>query len=280
MIVPESALVLENKHIAPNCFILTVKASALSKTAKPGQFVQLRFPQRDTPFLPRPFSFLDIQKDQIQILYQAVGKGTSLMSQLQKGDHVSLLGPFGTGWPKPEIFNHKTLLMVGGGVGIPPVYHFAIEAKRQLKQTFVASSVIFLGGRTKQLLHSKKEFSTAGFKVHSATDDGSYGHHGTIVERLEDYVESAVSRDVSPSDFQIIACGPTRMLEATAQLAFKYGMDCLVSMEEHMPCGFGACQGCAVQLKDVHTEGGFRYGLCCSEGPVFDAKSIVWEALP
>lgn len=279
MIVPETALVVGNKRIAPNCYVLTVQAPALAKKAEPGQFVQLRFTDREDPFLPRPFSFLDIRKNKVQILYQSVGKVTHLMSELREGDSVSLLGPFGTGWPKPAQFKNKTVLLVGGGVGIPPVYHFAVDAKRRHPR-FTDRAAVFLGGRTKQFLHSRKEFKDAGFKVYCATDDGSSGHHGTVIERLEDYLCDTADKGISPEQFVILACGPTPMLAAAAQLAFKYDIECLVSMEEHMPCGFGACQGCAVQLHDAQFENGRRFGLCCSEGPVFKASAIVWEALP
>lgn len=259
----ESLEVLSNRASAPGHFVLEIASARIARAARPGQFVQILVDGRTEPLLPRPFSFLDVTAKSFRILYQVVGKGTSILAQKKKGDRLTVLGPLGNGFRVLDKKSAARVLLVGGGVGIPPLYHFAKDAGVR-----AARIEVFLGARSKALLHCEKEFRALGIKLALATDDGSRGKKGFVTELLDDAL--ALGSDPK-TDLIIYACGPTPMLKAVSALAAKYGVNCQVSVEEPMPCGFGACLGCAIKVK------GGRYAMACCEGPVFDSRDILWD---
>ena len=288
----ERLKILSNRKIADGHFTIEFESPRIAASAAPGQFVQILVDDLNEPLLPRPFSFLDTGRRGFKILYQVVGKGTALIASKKKGESLVVLGPLGKGFClKPFAEKDGTVVLVGGGVGIPPLYHLA--------RTLLASKAIskknirvFLGGRRKELLHCEKEFRSLGVAATLATDDGSRGHRGVITEPLDDYLgvnylgvwhvpdtktASKTVKTVSgtcQTPVFVYACGPTPMLKAVTALALKYEVPCEVSVEEPMPCGFGACLGCAIK---VEAPGGHRYAISCTEGPVFDAAKIIWD---
>ncbi len=276
----EKCLVKENVKVAPGHFVLKFFSPKISKNARPGQFIQITCVDSYEPLLPRPFSFLTATARDFSVLYHVVGKGTEILSKAKKGDALWVLGPLGNGWslrggpqgrrsnPSAKIASgtacpRNDVVLVGGGVGIPPLYHLAQKLPK-------ASTHVLLGARNKSLLLCENDFKKLKVDLRVATDDGSKGHKGFVTELLNEFLVPGV---------QIYTCGPTLMLKAVSALALKYGVSCEVSVEVPMACGFGACLGCAVKLT-LNSElqaPNYRYAIACCEGPVFQAKDLVWD---
>jgi len=275
--VREKCGVLENKKVATGHFVLTMRSPEIASKATPGQFVQVLCSDGMDPLLPRPFSFLSANKKEFSILYQVVGKGTALLAQAKRGDSLWVLGPLGNGFsihhpPSPPLKRRRAgtiptrpagghhPILVGGGVGIPPLYHLAQSFSRR------QNIHVFLGARNKSLLLCENDFKKLKVNLHVATDDGSKGTKGLVTKPLEDFLKK-----VNPKDTKIYTCGPTPMLKAVSLLSQKYRVDCEVSVEEPMACGFGVCLGCAIKVK------GPRFAMACTEGPVFKASQVLWD---
>ncbi len=262
----ESCKVVSQEKVAPGHFVLTFESPKISKSAKPGQFVQVLCDNSMDPLLPRPFSFLTVTPKNFSLLYHVVGKGTEILSKLKKGDALNVLGPCGNGFTLPVADAKNQYLLVGGGVGIPPLYHFSQEL---LKKKISKKNIhVFLGARDKSLLLCEKEFKKLGITLHLATDNGSRGFKGFVTQVLEEFLKK------NSSTAKVFTCGPTPMMKATTVVASKFKVSCEISVEVPMACGFGACLGCAVK---VHDGSGHRHAIACCEGPVFSGEAIVWE---
>ena len=259
--------VVENKIVAPGHWVLKLRSALIAKEALPGQFIQILCADGShDPLLPRPFSFLDAQAGHFTILYHVVGKGTELLSKIKKRDTLRVLGPLGNGFSM-NTDPAETRLLVGGGVGIPPLYHLA-RTWVDKKVTAKKDIHVFLGARNKSLLLCEKDFAKLGVTLHLATDDGSKGQKGFVTEPFQKFLSSRVKS-------RVYTCGPTPMLKAVSALALKYKVACEVSVEVPMACGFGACLGCAVKVHDE--KGQDRFAIACTEGPVFQGSELVWE---
>jgi dihydroorotate dehydrogenase electron transfer subunit len=271
---PEALKVIENVRTAPGHYRMRLASPRIARTAKPGQFVQITVGEDLDPLLPRPFSFLQTGPGWFDLLYQVVGRGTRILAGKKKGDALTVLGPLGRGWELPgAVRGQVTHVLAGGGVGIPPLYHWAETLVK--KHKVPASRIrVFLGGRSKDFLHCEKAFAKLGVKPVCATDDGSKGFKGRITGVLEPFLSSRAA-SVPTAPVQIYTCGPTPMLKAVSALAAKYSVPAQVSVEEPMPCGFGVCLGCAIKVSD--DKGGHRFALSCTEGPVFDACKVMWS---
>ncbi|MCK4738841.1 MAG: dihydroorotate dehydrogenase electron transfer subunit [Deltaproteobacteria bacterium] len=262
-----NSTVIYNKSIATDVhFLLRLKWSE-KKIPTPGQFVMVSVSDASTsldPLLRRPFSVFDAGKGWIELLYRVVGRGTSLMSTLKKGDKVDVLGPLGKKFPTPKEKNK--LIMVAGGIGIAPFYLLSKTLKNSKKD-----AVLFFGARTKVDARLSAPIKKLGIKVKVSTEDGSLGRAGYVTDAVLDFIEK---------DSVIYACGPMGMLKATAKLAKDAGVLCYVSLESSMACGIGVCLGCALKAsEDVKKTKDKEYVLVCSEGPVFNSKDIEWEKL-
>jgi dihydroorotate dehydrogenase electron transfer subunit len=271
----EKCVILKNTLIAPAHYALTLESSRIASIAAPGQFVQILCGEGTDPLLPRPFSFLTASKRDFTILYQVVGKGTGALSKIAPGKKLWVTGPLGHGFTasirrrQDSIIN--TLVLIGGGVGIPPLYHLA-ETFLAKKTTAVRKENIhvFLGARSKELLLCRNDFKKLGVTLHLATEDGSMGKQGYVTEILDEFLQHS-----NPMRTRAYTCGPTPMLKAVSALATRYQTPCEVSVEVPMACGFGACLGCAIKVK--HTgDSEHRFAIACQEGPVFKAGDILW----
>lgn len=281
----------------------------------PGQFAMIRFGVLD-PFLPRAFSIykashqpsaVSRQKRQkaatgdgdqgsgvggttrLEFLYKVMGRGSTYLSTLKKGQTLELLAPLGRGFTVPE--GLQTAILVAGGIGVPPIVALAEwiartrdqgsgvrgwgteEIDRPLSSNPQLPTpnpqikmVAFIGGKLKEDVLCVRDFKKAGAEVHMVTEDGSMGQKGLVTDILDQYL---LTTDHWPLT-TIYACGPNAMLAAVATVAAKHGLPCQVSMEATMACGFGICMGCAIR---VRSQG---YRLCCKDGPVFDAEEIAW----
>ena len=220
-----------------------------------GQFYMLAAVERwgggddERPYLPRAFSFLRAAAAELSFMLEDVGPGTRRLGELAAGDELWITGPLGDGFRAPH--DGRRALLTGGGVGVPPLAALARE----------------LGGRPQALLGFRDRAHAAGAAVmeHAraevATDDGSVGHHGLVTELLAAELE----RDAHAV---VYACGPPRMLEAVRALCGERGVPSQLALESGMACGFGACYGCVVPLR----EGG--YARICVDGPVLDADRL------
>lgn len=285
-------------------FELTLRVDDFPQAA-PGQFVQLlcSSPQTDAAttsptdesstsvrsmpagiLLRRPFSIGGIHRKgrhcEIDILGRVIGPGTAWLDARLPGDEVDLIGPLGNGFHMPE--PGATALLIAGGVGLPPIRWLG-EA---LRQNGVQTHAIF-GAQTADLIPltlTKQPAKTAEFTLCAAefaehaiativtTDDGSCGVFGRVTDAMRSVLASSSGKAV-----HAYACGPEAMLKAVARLATEFDVPCELALERMMACGMGTCQSCVVPVKDAAAEDGWRYALCCSEGPVFDAKRLAWS---
>ena len=220
----------------------------------------------------------------VDLIYRVVGSGTRWMASLRPGDAVSALGPLGCPFP---ITAKPIAWMVAGGVGLPPMLWLAEALNRAGKR-----AVAFCGAQSKDLLaleldddrpperngfaatQTAVEFSRSGTPVVISTDDGSLGFHGHIGAAMEAYADA---NTVTPADVVVYTCGPERMMKYVADFCAARGIECLVCMERAMACGTGTCQSCVVPISDREDADGWRYALCCTEGPVFDATRVIWD---
>jgi dihydroorotate dehydrogenase electron transfer subunit len=263
------ARVVGNARCAEGFHLMRLEVPGFPPTVAPGQFVHLRLTSGLSPFLRRPFSICDFlpaaagAPARMDILYRVVGKGTALMAGMQPGTELSLLGPQGRGYrvhagPQPR-------MLVGGGVGIPPL-HFL--ARRLIAEGVPSDRIrVLLGARSAGALCLERELRSLEVRVEVATDDGSRGHRGFVTSLLD-----AALREEPGGE--VFACGPTPMLTAVAALARQYAAPCQISLENRMGCALGACRACVWPVRDSAGDG-WHYETVCREGPVFDLQRLV-----
>lgn len=241
----ENAIILSNIEIAKDIWRMEIKTTFAQK-AKPGQFIEISVPGF---YLRRPISICEIKEkeDILVIIYKVLGQGTEKMTELSSGDSLDVFGPLGNGFPIEDI---DKVLLVGGGVGVPPLYETA--KKYRLKGTQVD---VVLGFNDKDAIFYKEEFEQLGCNVEIATMDGSFGTKGTVLD--------AIKANNINTDF-ISACGPLMMLKAL-DATYSKGY---ISLEARMACGLGACMGCVVKDKDGNSL------RVCKDGPVFEVGKV------
>ena len=253
-----AAEVISIEEIAHQIFRLVVRKKEAARSALPGQFVSLYCADRSR-LLPRPISIcdLDLAEGGICLVFRTAGKGTEEFSRLKAGDMVDMIGPLGNGFPE-DVPEMKTALLIGGGIGIPPM----VLLGKALAEKGV--SVIHADGYRDSDTFLTEELSSSG-KLLIATEDGSLGTKGTVLDAIR---ENGITADV------IFSCGPKPMLKAVKEYAKENGIRCYLSMEERMACGVGACLGCVCGTaeKDEHSQ--VKNRRVCKDGPVFAAEDI------
>ena len=242
---------LSARALTKDVFDFVLECPELTALANPGQFAQIRLPGHT---LRRPISICGIDKvaGTLRFVFQIRGEGTAELAQFQPGSEIEILAPLGNGFPVDPV---KRTLLVGGGIGVPPMLGVAAELKEK--------AVAVLGFRNQDAVILEKDFQAVGAKTLIATDDGSYGHHGLVTDLCKDQEFDCV-----------MACGPAPMLKAVRALAEERGVPCYVSLEERMACGIGACLGCAVGL--LKEDGSQYFGHVCKDGPVFESHRVAW----
>jgi len=219
-----------------------------------------------------------------ELLYCVVGPATLRMTTLRERNTVSVAGPLGNGFRVSE--GKKKALLVFGGMGTAPMQHIAKELMSE-KYGGEIHVIAFAGAKTRQGLpfegrideiseqigFSIREFSKYGVESMAATDDGSAGYHGLVTDCFEKWLKE---NKVSAEESIIYSCGPEPMMAKVAEIALNRNIDCEVSLERRMACGIGVCQSCAVECR-VEGSSETVYRMCCEDGPVFDAKEVVFR---
>ncbi len=254
------ATILANNELSPGYYRLILQCPALAQSVKPGQFIMLKVSDACDPLLRRPFSVHRVDDDQVQILYQVVGKGTQLMSHMRPGESLDVLGPLGSGF---ELKNGiKQAMLVGGGVGVAPLLFWAQDLLRHGVEI-----LLFVGGKSKTDLLALEDFKQLGVRLYLATEDGTAGYSGRVTDIVADYLASGEATAVAA----VFACGPKAMLAKVAGLAKQHELPCQLSLDVVMACGVGACMGCVVKTSQAED-----YIRVCKEGPVFESSRIAW----
>lgn len=237
--------IIENTRLTASVYRMRLVGDT-SHITRPGQFVNVKL---DGFYLRRPISVCDCQGDTLTLVYKVVGKGTEAMSKMTEGT-LDILTGLGNGYDL-SLSGDKPLLL-GGGVGVPPLYLLAKELIGEGKDV-----TVILGFNTKDEIFYEEEFKEIGAKVLVATADGSYGVKGFVTDAM---------KDLSYTHFY--TCGPEPMLRAVSKATVTSGQ---LSFEERMGCGFGACMGCSCKT---------LYGnkRICVDGPVLEREEIIWEA--
>ena len=270
--------IVENRQVARDTFQLRFECTELARRVLPGQFVMLRIAGASDPLIGRPLALYDTVLDTrgeacgLDVMYLVKGNLTTHLCRLQAGQQIEVWGPLGNGFAPPA---GKHLIMVAGGIGQTPM--LALARQRLGLRCFgdpgdkvaQADRVTFCyGARSAEYLAGVEDFQQTGMQVLLATDDGTQGYHGLVTELLSEILDGAVEEP------EIVCCGPEPMMKAVAALALQRTVPCQVSLETPMACGIGICFTCVAK---VACEGGWDYQRTCVEGPVFDARQIVWD---
>lgn len=250
--VNEITVVESVSEVKKNIFLLKTFSPAIASEIKPGQFCNIKVSETEFPLLRRPFSVCDVEGEFLYFLFDVHGVGTELLSKKNKGDKIEILGPLGNGFVYNKQFDKAVI--AAGGLGVAPFPYLTKELESN------SEIISFVGGRTENYVVDY------GIKnLYPSTDDGSLGFKGTVVELMEEEKEKFVNEKTV-----IFACGPNPMLKAVKEFAGKYNIECQVSAECAMACGFGICQGCPIESTKDHE----KYLLVCKDGPVFNAEDI------
>ena len=238
----EKLEIISNRKIPKsNFFLLSFFSPHIALTSKPGQFVEIG---TSDSILPKPFCIHNTHEfGVVEVLYQVLGPGTEKLSKLAEGTQITTLGPLGRHFDLPS---EGLAYLVGGGTGIAPM----LFAQKKLK-----ASVTFLGGKTKDFL-APSRFNDSS--THYATDDGSLGFKGTVIDLMSSQLLPAAP---------VYACGPKPMLKALWNYVKNWDVKVQFSLESYMACGVGACLGCVCETKN-------GYKRVCADGPVFDASEV------
>jgi dihydroorotate dehydrogenase electron transfer subunit len=251
--------VIENKEVAEGIFRLALYSKDCPERITPGQFVMIRTSSDLDPLLRRAFSIHDHRDSTLKILYKVVGRGTDWMSRRHEGERVDLVGPLGRGFHIPgEV---KQAWLVAGGIGVAP-----FQLLSRTLDAMKVETALFYGTRTAKEMAELRELPGTGRGVYLATEDGSRGAKGRILEVFREEI-----RKVHPdTSYRVYACGPDPMLAELAQLCQEVGVICEASLETWMACGIGTCMGCVTQTRH-------GYQRVCREGPVFKTDEIIWK---
>lgn len=240
-------------EIAKGIFDFRIKSPEIAEKVACGQFLHIYC--GEGTILRRPISICDADAETLRFVFEVKGKGTELLSQMEVGSVLDIMGPLGHGFTVNDSYQHPVI--IGGGIGIFPLYALAKQ---------VQSPTVYLGFRSHDRVVMEDEFAAVASTV-VATDDGSYGYNGFAVELLKEYIKE------KPCDI-IYSCGPMPMLRAVKKIAEDAGIRCQLSLEQRMGCGIGACYVCSCETKK---EGYDKYAKVCKDGPVFWSDEVTLD---
>ncbi len=261
--------VVENKEVADHIYLIELKLIGTeNKFSKennysfhplPGQFLHIRVSANYEPLLRRPISIYDYDEKQsrVKMIYRVEGEGTRILSKKAEGDIIDALGPLGQGFEYNQLKKDQHVVLIGGGIGIPPLYYLA---KKLVSKGIKITNI--LGYQSKKDAYSIKEFLELGV-TRVASDDGSIGNKGTVL----DLIKADDKWDI------FYTCGATGMMKALQNKWMDAQMDGYMSLEERMGCAIGACYGCVVRVEKEIDKKGFK--KVCSDGPVFPFREVI-----
>lgn len=245
------------EQVGENVHVLTFVSARIASSTLPGQFVNIKTCEGSDALLRRPFSVYHCDGDEVQIIFNVVGKGTEALRRKRNGETIDMLGPLGIPFTVAAA-GYETAVLIAGGLGVAP-FPMLTKVLRQRGKPIVT----VLGARTSSMVVVRHLDH-----VHVATDDGSAGFHGNVVDLLKQLMsERQLPRP------KLFACGPTPMLRALQVLSTSMNLPCEASLEGPMGCGFGICQGCPVELTGSEK----KYALMCKDGPTFDISRIKFQ---
>ncbi|MCR5633434.1 MAG: dihydroorotate dehydrogenase electron transfer subunit [Eubacterium sp.] len=249
--------ITKQEHLVDDIFSMILRCPAISEVAHSGQFVSV-YSKDSARLLPRPISICEVDKKAgtIRLVYRTVGAGTTEFSGYKKGDSLKVVGPIGNGYE----LNSSHPILMGGGIGIPPMLELAKEfSAKGLSKNDIS---VILGYRDNTfLLNEFKKIAT----VYISSDSGSVGTKGTVIDAAK---ENVVTGDA------IYACGPKPMLKAIKAYAYEKDVPAFISLEERMACGIGACLACVCKSVDVDDHSKVNNKRICVDGPVFNAEEV------
>ena len=250
----EKCKITKVEKLSLNTVSLAFESIYLAECICPGQFVNIKIDNDSTSLLRRPFSVSNVYNNEVYILFNIVGRGTFSLSEKKVGDEIDVLGPLGNGFYYDS--KHDKHIIAAGGIGIAP-FLFLFNALSKRKKAVD----LYFGFRTK---NDVIDFGIPNINI--ATEDGSLGYKGNVNELLFSKISG-----YNETDTKIYACGPNSMLKNLSDRFSQLSYEVEVSIESHMACGIGLCQGCPVESK---TEEG-KYLLVCKDGPCFNTKEIL-----
>jgi dihydroorotate dehydrogenase electron transfer subunit len=307
-----TAKVAANLKLCRDHFRLVLRLPAFAPTS-PGQFIQIACcdlaalnaepreqewtanPGNDShdveltspiALIRRPFSLAGSRDDngvELDVIHRVIGGGTQYLAGLIPGDNLNILGPLGNAFTLPT--PNQFAILVGGGVGIPPMIYLASQLANR-------RAIAFAGALCRDLIPltlSKTEYEVAEFHAHGipailATDDGSFGFRGFVTQALEEFLDHRMAGEFFPAGLHpiIYTCGPEPMMKRVADIAIQRNIPCQVAAERAMACGMGTCQSCCIRVKKpdpakVPLPGSdWCYRLTCTDGPIFNAADLLW----
>jgi len=258
---PETTRITGIRHLTNSYCALRLGPFSRTGRCRPGQFLHLRLPHTEVYFR-RAMSIAAAETDraELEIIFKVFGRGTAALAGYKRGDQLDVLGPLGVPFKKPR--KNEMAIMIGGGVGFPPLMFLAHSL---VADGFDPKAIHFYyGGRDSDEIVERNRFKKMGIRFSPVTDDGSFGQRGLVTDAVEaDLVANGTTRR------RIYACGPEAMLKAADDLGTRYSVPGQLSLEAPMPCGYGVCLGCVVPLR----VGG--HARVCVEGPVFNIGEVL-----
>ncbi|MDA7437757.1 dihydroorotate dehydrogenase electron transfer subunit [Candidatus Pseudothioglobus singularis] len=270
--------VLAHYQFEADQYIITLESKEIADSTRPGQFVHLSV--SGMLAMRRPISVMSVDADNgtFDLLYKIVGEGTKQLADRKIGDVLSVIGPIGNGF---ELTDRKIPLLIGGGVGMPPM----IAIAQKIKDNAYYNPYVILGSEVPFPFEASQS-SLSGFNSSkfytmplleewrvpcglASLQDYEGVYKGYVTDLAREYLDSLSSSDLN--EVEIFTCGPNPMLEAVSKLSNDYNLPCQASLEEYMACAVGGCAGCVVEVK---TENGPAMKRVCVDGPVFDAKIV------
>lgn len=250
----QNCKIIENKKIGENYYILKLENKFKEKFL-PGQFLHIKIPEN---FLRRPFSVASFTDSFISILYQVVGTGTKKLSEKKEGEILNVIGPCGNSFPVKK--EYKKICIIAGGIGVAPLIFLAEEILKKKKEIY-----FFYGAKNKNFIPF--EILPYGPGYFFSTDDGSYGKKGNVFELFKKTYKKLTIE-------VIYGAGPEPLLKKISEFSKKIDIPSYISVENYMGCGMGLCYGCVVKIKGNNS---WEYKRVCKDGPVFEAKNIIWK---
>jgi dihydroorotate dehydrogenase electron transfer subunit len=245
--------VTETLELENQIFLQKIYCPEISTIIQPGQFLNIRVTDSYNPLLRRPFSVCDVEGDYFYIMYNIFGEGTRILAHKHPGEIIDILGPLGNGFNLNG--DYETAIIVAGGLGAAP---FPYVTRKIIDKKNILT---FVGGK------SQSDIIRYGMEnISVSTDDGTAGFKGTIVQLFQSKLTG-----LKNSKLKVFGCGPNAMLGALKKVCVENNIECEVSTECAMACGFGICQGCPIE--SAHQQD--KYLLVCKDGPVFNVKDIV-----